>query len=270
MLMAEDGRQQLSWFHFLVWQMAETCLTPPYGHPHCCRVSSAKTYCPKKRCSATCTVQRCVSCPPPALWHTPLCCPTTASVTPYCGDQKDLSQSRQIELWLCAGASYAAKWRVIDLRLQVQNPNAPSEPCLYRGPLDAFEELDIIHGYRQISYKPAESFLLECLLLFSLLRLWRAALQMGLIESRAAFKALLIKRQSLHAMMAVPSLQWRSFASVQIISRWIIKLFHELEYWVLFLNIISGGSKASIDVYEVFCCGEMILIKFVSRPPARL
>ena len=107
-----------------------------------------------------------------------------------------------------AGASYAAKWRVIDLRLQVQNPNAPSEPCLYRGPLDAFEELDIIHGYRQISYKPAESFLLECLLLFSLLRLWRAALQMGLIESRAAFKALLIKRQSLHAMMAVPSLQY--------------------------------------------------------------
>ena len=104
-----------------------------------------------------------------------------------------------------AGASYAAKWRVIDLRLQVQNPNAPSEPCLYRGPLDAFEELDIIHGYRQISYKPAESFLLECLLLFSLLRLWRAALQMGLIESRAAFKALLIKRQSLSAMMAVPS-----------------------------------------------------------------
>ena len=101
MLMAEDGRQQLSWFHFLVWQMAETCLTPPYGHPHCCRVSSAKTYCPKKRCSATCTVQRCVSCSPPALWHTPQCCPTTASVTPYCGDQKDLSQSRQIELWLC-------------------------------------------------------------------------------------------------------------------------------------------------------------------------
>ena len=170
----------------------------------------------------------------------------------------------------CVGASYAAKWWVIDLRLQVQNPNAPSEPCLYRGPLDAFEELDIIHGYRQISYKPAESFLLECLLLFSLLRLWRAALQMGLIESRAAFKALLIKRQSLHAMMAVPSLQWRSFASVQIISRWIIKLFHELEYWVLFLNIITGGSKTSIDVYEVFCCGEMILIKFVSRPPARL
>ena len=169
-----------------------------------------------------------------------------------------------------AGASYAAKWRVIDFRLQVQNLNAPSEPCLYRGSLDAFEELDIIHSYRQISYKPAESFLLECLLLFSLLRLWRAALQMGLIESRAAFKALLIKRQSLPAMMAVPSLQWRSFASVQIISRWIIKLFHELEYWVLFLNIITGGSKTSIDVYEVFCCGEMILIKFVSRPPARL
>ena len=69
-------------------------------HTTVCRVSSAKTYCPKTRCSATCTVQRCVSCPPPALWHTPLCCPTTALVTPYCGDQKDLSQSRQIELWL--------------------------------------------------------------------------------------------------------------------------------------------------------------------------
>ena len=154
----------------------------------------------------------------PSDTHTPLCCPTTALVTPYCGDQKDLSLSRQIELLLCR---CQLRCKVTSDRLKA--PSSKSECSEWTLSLSrtvgCFWRIGYNSCYRQISYKPAESFLLECLLLFSLLRLWRAALQMGLIESRAAFKPLLIKRQSLSAMMAVPSPQWRSSASVKIISR---------------------------------------------------
>ena len=45
-------RHQLSWFHFLEWQMAETCLTSPYGHPlsHCCCIAQRHMLCKDVLC----------------------------------------------------------------------------------------------------------------------------------------------------------------------------------------------------------------------------
>ena len=104
MLMAEDGRQQLSWFLPLPrvtdgWDVSNTTL----WSPTLLYVESLQ----QRHIVQKSVVQQLVQCKDvslvhhqPSDTHTPLCCPTTALVTPYCGDQKDLSQSRQIELWL--------------------------------------------------------------------------------------------------------------------------------------------------------------------------
>ena len=53
----QDGRHQLSWFHFPLWQMAETCLTPPYDH--LCHIAATRkdvSYSAKTYCAKTCLV----------------------------------------------------------------------------------------------------------------------------------------------------------------------------------------------------------------------